>query len=72
LQPEPAIAIEADGGVRAVDLLLDHKMAAGDLAETGGVQILVTRLRARIEEMAGPRIFSDRIHPRSIPATATM
>ena len=57
LEAQLAVVGERDRRVGAVDLLFEHDVAPGDLAEATLAQILVARLQPRALDMWSPRIF---------------
>src|SRR5262245_64451341 len=62
LQPQAAGVVEANGRIRAVDLLLHDDMPAGDLLEARRGHVLIARLQARVEKVTSARIFADAGH----------
>jgi hypothetical protein len=57
LQPQPAVPIEAQSRIGAIELLFDDKESSGEMSERHGVEVFVSRLEARTFEMRRPRIF---------------
>jgi hypothetical protein len=62
LQQQLAIGVEADPGVRPVDLLLDDRVPAGQLAERHRREVLVAGLQPRALDVPRARVLEELCH----------
>ena len=62
LEQKLALGAEADAAVGPVDLLLDHQVPPGDVAEGHGLQVFVAGLEPGAFDVLGPRVLLDLVH----------